>query len=164
MIFCESDINGTIVKSFIACKKQGWLAARKLSPISTMESIQIGTAYNNIRNTQRRFGGVEVDEVIKGQHFIVREYKKTFSNIEASKIQLLFYMYSLQKELNLQKIEGYVISEETDEKVYLILDDKNKKVIEKLIKEIIIVIQKTTSPKFELKPLCPTCGHNLYCL
>jgi CRISPR/Cas system-associated exonuclease Cas4 (RecB family) len=40
MIFSEDDLNGTIIKSYMACKRQGWLVARKLTPSLSNPYIQ----------------------------------------------------------------------------------------------------------------------------
>ena len=96
-MFNSENINGTIIKSFIACRRQGWLASRKMSPTRDNINILMGETYSKIRNKNLRVGGIEIDEISKGKHIVVKEYKKTFSNVEASKMQLLFYMYNLQK-------------------------------------------------------------------
>lgn len=163
-MFTEDELNGTIIKSYVACKRQGWLASRKLSPSLLNPYIQLGTVYSNIRENKRRVGNIEIDEMVKGKHIIVKEYKKTFSNIEASKMQLLFYMKNLKNELNLKKIEGYIVSEETEEKLYVYLDKKNLDLVNKKIKEMISIINQDKAPEFKRTSLCDYCGHNLYCL
>lgn len=164
-MFTINELNGTIIKSYMACNRQGWLASRKLTPLTTNIFIQMGTSLSNIRKESRkRVGNIEIDEVVKGKYLIVKEYKKTFSNIEASKMQLLFYMKNLKEELNLKKIEGYIISEETDEKMFLPLDVKNEERIDILIEEILIALNNNKVPSFTRIKLCDYCGHNMYCL
>ncbi len=164
-MFSTENLNGTIIKSYMACKRQGWLASRKLTPLVSNTYIQMGTALSNIRKeTSKRIGNIELDEIEKGKHIIVKEYKKTFSNIEASKMQLLFYMKNLKKELNLNKIDGYIISEETNEKLFLPFDSKNEEKIDKLIDEILVALNNSQIPKFTRTKLCDYCGHNIYCL
>lgn len=162
-MFNREDINGTIVKSYIACKRQGALAMRSISPLSQNPDIQMGSVYAKIRGKSKRFGGIEIDEISKGNHLVVKEYKKTFSNIEASKMQLLYYMYTLKNELRCKKVEGYVISEETNEKLHLVLNEQNITIVEKMIEEI-IQLSHDSIPEVEKKELCLYCAHNLYCL
>ena len=165
VLFTSEILNGTIIKSYMACKRQGWLASRKLTPLVSNTYIQIGTALSNIRKeSSKRIGNIELDEIEKGKHIVVKEYKKTFSNIEASKMQLLFYMKNLKKELNLNKIDGYVISEETNEKLFLPFDSENEEKINKLIDEILVALNNNQIPKFTRTKLCDYCGHNIYCL
>lgn len=164
-MFTNEILNGTIIKSYMACKRQGWLASRKLTPLVSNTYIQMGTALSNIRKeTSKRIGNIELDETEKGKHIIIKEYKKTFSNIEASKMQLLFYMKNLKEELNLNKIDGYIISEETNEKLFLPFDSKNEEKIDKLIDEILVALNNSQIPKFTRTKLCDYCGHNIYCL
>ncbi|MCK9549267.1 Dna2/Cas4 domain-containing protein [Aquamicrobium sp.] len=162
-MFRAEDINGTIVKSFIACRRQGALALRRMSPLYQNPDIQMGSVYAKLRNKSARFGGIEIDEVSKNKHIVIKEYKKTFSNIEASKMQLLYYMHSLKNELNCRTIEGYVISEETDEKLHVLLDEQNINIVQEMINDI-IQLSKEEIPKIEKKALCLHCAYNLYCL
>jgi len=131
MAFKEKMINGTIVNSYVTCKKKAWLQARSISANKNNTYLQAGKIYAEIRkDVSKRVGNIEIDEIEKGKYFLIKEYKKTFSNFKASKTQLLFYMYNLQKELKLKKIKGVLVSEETNEKKYLSMDKKNKKDIE----------------------------------
>lgn len=164
-MFTINELNGTIIKSYMACNRQGWLASRKLTPLTSNIFIQMGTSLSDTRQESRkRIGNIELDEIVKGKHIIVKEYKKTFSNIEASKMQLLFYMKNLKEELNLTKIDGYIISEETSEKMFLPFDSKNEEKINKFIDEILVALNNNQIQKFTRTKLCDYCGHNMYCL
>ena len=79
-------------------------------------------------------------------------------------MQLLFYMKNLKEELNLNKIDGYIISEETNEKMFLPFDPNNEEKINKLIDEILVALNNNQIPKFTRTKLCDYCGHNMYCL
>lgn len=158
------DLTGTLVNSYVVCKRKAWLNCRKINPNKSNSFLLMGSSYNSNRTTQKRIGNIELDEIEKGKHIIVKEYKKTFSNIEASKMQLLFYMKNLKEELNLNKIDGYIISEETNEKLFLPFDSKNEEKIDKLIDEILVALNNNQIPKFTRTKLCDYCGHNMYCL
>lgn len=157
-------LTGTLVNSYVVCKRKAWLNSRKINPNKSNSFLLMGSSYNSNRTTQKRIGNIELDEIEKGKHIIVKEYKKTFSNIEASKMQLLFYMKNLKEELNLNKIDGYIISEETNEKLFLPFDSKNEEKIDKLIDEILVALNNNQILKFTRTKLCDYCGHNMYCL
>ena len=158
------DLTGTLINSYVVCKRKAWLNSRKINPNKSNSFLLMGSSYNKNRTTQKRIGNIELDEIVKGKHIVVKEYKKTFSNIEASKMQLLFYMKNLKEELNLNKIDGYIISEETNEKMFLPFDSKNEEKINKLIDEILVALNNNQIPKFTRTKLCDYCGHNMYCL
>ena len=40
ILFLKENLNGTIIKSYMACKRQGWLASRKLTPLVSNVFIQ----------------------------------------------------------------------------------------------------------------------------
>lgn len=160
----EEDITGSLVNSFMVCQKKCWLQARQINPTKSNQHLLLGSAYSNARGNHVRIGNIELDELQKGKSLIVKEYKKTFSNLEASEMQLLFYMSNLKSEMNLKDISGYIISEESDEKKYIPYSSENEKILQKTLAELLDIVNNNTAPKFEQKPLCTFCGHNLYCL
>jgi len=164
MNFTTSDLNGTIVNSYVACPKKAWLQARHIYPSNNNSYLQMGNTFSKLRGTQKRMGNFEVDEVSKGKHIIVREYKKTFSNIEASTFQLLFYMLNIKEELKCRKIEGYIVSEEDSNKKHVLLDGKNEAKVKILIEQVIECVNDRRSPHVLNNKLCQYCAHNLYCL
>jgi CRISPR-associated exonuclease Cas4 len=158
------DLTGTLINSYVVCRRKAWLNSRKISPNKSNCFISMGSSLNKNRITQKRIGNIELDEIEKGKHIIVKEYKKTFSNIEASKMQLLFYMMNLKEDMNLKKIDGYIISEETNEKLFLPFNSENEEKINGVIDEILIALNDNRIPKFTRTKLCDYCGHNMYCL
>lgn len=164
MIFTIEDINGSLVNNFTVCRKKAWLSARRIHANQMNMHLQMGSVYNSARNTQKRFGNIEVDSLSKEKHVIVKEYKKTFSNIEASKQQLIFYMHTLKSELNLKKIEGLIISEETNEKYHIDLTQDVEDKIVSTLQDMVKIINDKKLPVVNNSELCNYCGHNFYCL
>lgn len=162
MIFKKEDINGSIVKSFVTCERQGALVLRKISPLLQDSNIQMGAVYAKMRSESRCFGGIEVDGLDKRGNIVVIEYKKTFSNIVASRMQLLFYMHTMKNEVKCKNIEGYVISEESNEKLHVRLDCESTLEVEDMITSIMILADGKI-PKYEYKDICENCAFYLYC-
>jgi len=60
------------------------------------------------------FPNLKFDKIGKERgHYLATEYKKSMSNPEGAKMQLLFYMWQLKTSLNLKVINGKVISGRT---------------------------------------------------
>lgn len=162
-MFNEWQITGTIVNAFVVCPKKAWLQARGIGPTKTNEHILMGKAYHlNMQN--KKIGNIEVDFISSKGHYEVVEYKKTLSNKEASKMQLLYYMYTLQKGLPIKKIVGKIVSIETDEKVFVSYGSAEETIINDLIQKIMATINSVEAPKETMSSLCLYCGHNLYCI
>lgn len=157
-------IGGSLINSFVVCHRKAWLQARNIHTNQFDANIQIGKVYSKLRNTEKRFFNIAIDKLDKDSTLVVTEYKKTFSNIEASSMQLLFYMGSLKKELGIKKISGYIISEETNEKLYLDFTEKEELRLNGVIQNAISIINQEHIPTFTEMPICRFCGHNLYCL
>lgn len=163
-MFSEALITGGIVNGFIVCKKKAWLLGRHISPESSNENLLMGKVLGGIHGEPRRIGNIEVDEVRSSGHFIVKEYKKTFSNLKASEAQLLFYMKEIKEDTKCKSIEGYVVSIEDDKKHWVEYNRENEAYIENLCAEIVSIVSKTVSPPVLNNAVCHHCGHNLYCL
>jgi len=55
------------------------------------------------------FSNLKFDKIGKERgHYVVTEYKKSMSNPQGAKMQLLFYMWQLKTSLKLKVINGYI--------------------------------------------------------
>ena len=96
----------------------------------------------------------------------IEEYKKSDSDTEASKMQLLFYLKNL-KEKGIEK-EGKLIYHEKNKKEnnkteIIKLDEKNLKELENCINEIEILVNQKEVPKVENTKKCKKCAYYEYC-
>jgi len=138
--------------------------SRKMAPSKIDQNIQMGEAYSKLRSSAVRFGNVEIDRLDKGGHLIVTEYKKTLANLDSAKAQLLFYMYLLKNSLRLKRVDGYIVSEEQQEKIFLRLDKKNEAFLLELLEKITEVLSSQVAPKEKPVEVCKNCAFRHYCL
>jgi CRISPR-associated exonuclease Cas4 len=164
LMLSEEMITGTLVNSYMVCKRKAWLHARNISPTSSNSYIQMGAALGRIKGGERRFGNIEVDEITKDGHILLREYKKTFSNLLASEAQILFYMKTIKKDTGCMKISGHIISLENNQKKWIDFNRANEKYINEIIKNILILCSKGVPPPVLNNEVCVCCGHNTYCI
>ncbi|QCI28218.1 CRISPR-associated protein Cas4 [Caminibacter pacificus] len=158
-------ITGTIVNYYFHCKTQMWLHYHKINLEDNSEDVRIGKVLHEISETkvdEVSFEGIKVDKITKDY---VVEVKKSDSDIEAGKWQLLYYLYILKQkgvekkgrlevfEKNKQDKKRFVIelTEENEMKLLEILDD-----IEKILRS-----DTPLKPKFEGK--CRKCAYYEYC-
>lgn len=79
-----------LLDAYLYCKNKCYIQKNKLAT-SEHENIYIGNLYDS-ELKKVKFDGFELDEINK-QKKIIYEYKKSCSNLEGNKLQLLYYLY-----------------------------------------------------------------------
>ena len=157
-------INGTIVNYYIHCKTQCWLFANKINLEDNSEDVRIGKVLHEIDETkvdEVSFENIKVDKITKDY---VIEVKKSDSDIEAAKWQLLFYLYSLKQKGIIKKgrLEVFEKKRLNKKKFEVILDEDNEKRLLEVIKDIENLLKnQMPKPKFENK--CKKCAYYEFC-
>ena len=166
MSFDKELITGTLIHYYATCKREAWLFSRKISADQWDENILMGKALAEIKEEQLHdfpFSNLKFDKIGKSRgHYMVTEYKKSMSNPNGAKMQLLFYMWQLKTSLKLKEINGKVVSGRTV--IAVSGNDENMKIIENLITEVSEFISQPNPPPFKKIKFCKGCGYRDYCL
>ena len=164
--FDKDLIGGVLVQYYVTCKREAWLYAHKILADQEDENIMMGRVLAQMKDEkelhQFAFSNLKFDKISKERgHYVVTEYKKSLANEEGAKMQLLFYIYLLKKNLKLKKVKGRVISG----KKIIAVDDtpQNLKKIEELLDEIVEFVSSPMPPEAEYKPICKNCAYYDYC-
>jgi len=156
---------GTLIHYYATCKREAWLFSRKISADQWDENILMGKALAEIKEEQLHdfpFSNLKFDKIGKQRgHYMVTEYKKSMSNPNGAKMQLLFYMWQLKTSLKLKEINGMVVSGRT--KISVRGDDANMRLIEDLIAEVSEFLSQPKPPPFVEIKFCKGCGYRDYC-
>ena len=93
-------INGTIINYYFHCKRQCYLFANRLNLEDNSELVKIGKAIHEQKssdsdNSEISIENIKVDKITKEY---LTEIKKSDSDINASKWQLLFYLKVLKSK------------------------------------------------------------------
>ena len=108
------------------------------------------------------FSNLKFDKIGKERgHYLVTEYKKSMSNIEGAKMQLLFYMWQLKTSLKLKVINGKIVSGR--KVIFVEGNETNMKRIGELILEVSQFLEQPTPPPFVEIKFCKGCGYRDYC-
>ena len=165
MQFDPDLITGTLIHYYMTCKREAWLYSRKIHANQDDENILMGKALAEIKEEQLQdfpFSNLKFDKIGKQRgHYMVTEYKKSMSNPEGAKMQLLFYMWQLKTSLKLKEINGMVVSGRT--KISVLGTDENMQLMENLLKEVSEFILQPTPPPFIENRFCKGCGYRDYC-
>ena len=93
-------ITGTIVNYYFHCKRQCYLFANRINLEDNSEDVRIGRVLHEIKakdgkNTEIKYENMVLDKISSKY---IEEYKKSDSDTEAARMQLLFYLKNLKEK------------------------------------------------------------------
>ena len=141
-------INGTLINYYFHCKRQCYLFGNRINLEDNSEDVRIGRVLHELKNTsdktEVKFENISIDKIT--DKYVV-EMKKSDSDIEASKMKLLYYLKVLH-EKGIERDGKLVFCEKnSDEKVDIIkLNQENVKLLNECEERINDVISGTTVP------------------
>lgn len=161
-------ITGTMVNYYFHCKRQCYLFANKINLEDNSEDVRTGRVLHEIKlkdgkNTEVKYENMVLDKISSKY---IEEYKKSDSDTEAARMQLLFYLKNL-KEKGIIK-EGKLVYEEKNKKTtrkteIIKLDEQNLEKLNKCIEKIEELINREEVPKVEKDKKCKRCAYYDYC-
>lgn len=159
-------INGTLVWYYVVCPRETWLMSRQLNPDEDDENIRMGRivheqAYPRVRK-EVEFNGGKLDFIRSGNgSLIISEVKKTSRHEASARMQLLFYLYELQRNGVIAKGELRFPEERRVQTVEL--GDAEVLEVEQTIRDIELVIRESIPPPPKRIPVCQKCAYAEFC-
>ncbi len=158
-------INGTLLNYYFVCKTKLWLHANRINLEDNSEDVRIGRVLHEIsedRVSEVAFENIKLDKITKDY---VVEVKKSDSDIEAAKWQLLLYLYKLERVGVKKKGRLEVFEKKKQNKKCFIveLDEENRKKLLEVLEDIENIISQETPPKPKYESKCRKCAYYEYC-
>ncbi len=160
-------ITGTIINYYFHCKTQCWLHANRINLEDNSEDVHIGRILHEIneetnKNTELSIDNIKIDKLTK--EYLV-EVKKSDSDIEAVKWQVLLYLYKLkQKGVHKKGKIEFIEKKRQKKKIhYVELDEKNEKELIEILLNIETLIEQKKPPKPIFEKRCKKCAYYEYC-
>jgi CRISPR-associated exonuclease Cas4 len=160
-----NTITGTLINYYFHCHTQCWLHANRINLEDNSEDVRIGKVLHQIneeknKNTEISIDNVKIDKLTC--KYLV-EVKKSDSDPQAVKCQVLLYLYKLKQKGVLRQGKIEYIEKRGDKKVeYIDLDEENEKELLDVLDAITSLITSPTPPPvFENK--CKRCAYYEYC-
>lgn len=154
-----NDITGTLIKNYFHCKRQAWLYYYGINFKSNF------TKTGQILHKEKNENEIIIDNIkidnIDYKNKLVIEYKKSSSNLEGSKFQLLYYLYILRQKGLVFK--GKLEDLEFKDIYYYELDKENEKKLLCLFYEIKYLLSKNVPVVKLNKRDCKNCSFYDYC-
>jgi len=160
-------VNGTLINYYYHCKTQCWLHANRINLEDNSEDVRIGKILHEINEEKSKKAEVSIDNVKIDK--ITRDYlvevKKSDSDTEAVKWQVLLYLKKLKDKgvIKKGKIE-YIDKNKQDKKTQIIeLNDANEKELSEVLQKVEKLINLEIPPTATLQPKCKKCAYYEYC-
>lgn len=160
-------VNGTLVQSYMICKRQAWLMSRQIIPDQQNPYIELGRLIDE-ESYGRDKKKINLENIVidlirnKDEEILIGEVKKSSRAKESAKMQLLFYLYILkEKGLN---TKGILLFPEEKKKELVELTEEMEIKIKNIIEEIEYIILQELPPPFKKNNFCSKCGYKEFCL
>jgi len=159
-------ITGTIINYYLHCKRQCWLFMKKINLEDNSEEVRIGRVLhenkNDSGNSEVSIENIKADKITN--KYVV-EYKKSDADLQATIMQVKYYMYILkQKGIERDgKIEVFEKNKQKSKIHYIKNNDTITTEIEKIKKEIENLYNMQSPPNQQQESKCKKCAYNDYC-
>ncbi len=162
-----TKINGTLINYYFHCKRQCYLHANRINLEDNSEDVRIGKVLHEIneekgKKTEISIENIKIDKLTKD--YLI-EVKKSDSDIESVKWQVLLYLYKLkQKGVEKKGKIEFIEKKKQDKKIhYINLDEDNEKELFIIISKIENLIEEDIPPKAIFENKCKKCAYYEYC-
>jgi len=160
------NINGTLINYYFHCKTQCWLHANRINLEDNSEDVRIGKVLHEINEEKSKKAEISIENIkidkITKEYLI--ELKKSDSDPEAVKWQVLLYLYKLkQKGIEKKgKVQYHEKNHNTKTEI-LELDTCNEKELLAVLQAIENLMNYQTPPEPIFKNKCKKCAYYEYC-
>lgn len=160
-------VNGTLINYYFHCQRQCYLHANRINLEDNSEDVRIGKVLHEINESKSKKGEVSIDNIKIDK--ITRDYlvevKKSDSDIESVKWQVLLYLYKLkQKGVEKKGKIEFIEKNKQDKKVhYIDLDDTHEKELLEVLEKIENLINEDIPPEAKFETKCKKCAYYEYC-
>lgn len=161
-----NNITGTLISYYFICKTKLWLHANRINLEDNSEDVRIGKVLHEINEERSKLAEIKIDNIRidKLTSEYLTEFKKSDSDPEAVKWQVLLYLYKLeQKGLSRKgKVEFHEKSNTTKTEIIELHED-NKKALLEVLEAISKLIDQPTPPTPKWANKCKKCAYYEYC-
>jgi len=160
-------ITGTLINYYFHCKTQCWLHANRINLEDNSEDVRIGKVLHEINEEKSKKSEISIDniKIDKLTRDYLIEVKKSDSDVEAVKWQVLLYLYKLkQKGVEKKGKVEFIEKNRQSKKVQIIeLDAQNEAELLEVLETIEKLINLPKPPEAQFEKHCKKCAYYEYC-
>ena len=163
----KNNITGTLINYYFHCQTQCWLHANRINLEDNSEDVRIGKILHELQEEQNKQSEITIDNVKIDK--LTKEYlveiKKSDSDPEAVKWQVLLYLYKLkQKGVERKGKIEFIEKNKQNKKVhYVELDEVNEQELLEVLAKIEALIDLPVPPEPIWDKKCKKCAYYEYC-
>lgn len=162
----KSKINGTQINYYFICKTKLWLFSHNVQLEHHSENVKLGKILHE--DSFKREKDYLIDNLINVD-FIkitdsieIHEVKKSQKMDKSHEFQLLYYMYYLKNEKDIDNIKGFLNYPNSRKKEEIFLTNDKEEELTRIIAEI-HKINDGEMPKPKKKKICNKCAYFEFC-
>lgn len=162
----QVNLTGSAIYNYVICPRKAWLMQYQVDPEREHDLLAEGRL-NNDEHYQRAekelpLPGVKVDQVRREDGvLVIGEVKKSSSGLEASILQLSFYLLRLE-EAGVEA-RGEILVPKERKKIPIALDEPARAKLANAMEEIAEMLRTPRPPKAEWIKFCPNCAYAEFC-
>jgi CRISPR-associated exonuclease Cas4 len=162
-----SHITGTLINYYFHCKTQCWLHANRINLEDNSEDVRIGKVLHEIKEEGSKVAELKIDNIkldkLTAEYLI--EYKKSDSDLEAAKWQVLLYLYKLKQKGIIRKgrLEVFEKNRQNKKTHTIELDVQSQKELLVVLENIQNLIESDSPPPPISDKKCKKCAYYEYC-
>ena len=162
----DVHFTGSVFYNYVICPRKAWLMQYQIDPEHEHDLLDQGRLTND-EHYQRaekelELPGIKVDQIRReGSELVLGEVKKSSSGLDASIMQLAYYLSRL--ELEEVEARGEILIPKERKKVAVTLDEETRVELSRVTEEIRELLQKPKPPRAAWLKYCPNCAYAEFC-
>ena len=160
------NINGTQINYYFICKTKLWLFSHNIQLEHESENVQLGKLlHEDSFKRQKAFlidNLINVDFIKFTDCVEIHEVKKTQKMDTSHEYQLLYYMYYLKNEKDIDNIKGFLDYPKNRKKKEIKLTQEKEEELKRIIEDIKTIISKEM-PEPKKSKICRKCAYFEFC-
>lgn len=158
--------NGSQINYFFICKTKLWLFYHNIQMEQESDTVSLGKQlHENTYKREKDFlidNLINVDFIKKRKNIEIHEVKKTPKMEKSHEYQLLYYLYYLKNEKDINNIIGYIDYPKIRKKIKFELTLEKEEEIKNIIQEINGIVNSEIPKPKKLK-ICKKCAYFELC-
>lgn len=159
------NVTGIMIYYYFICQRRLWYFANQINMEQNSELVEIGKIIDETTYTKEKKqilidNTINIDFVKNGA--VLHEVKKTKSIEEAGIWQVKYYIYYLENK-GVQNIKAKIDFPLLRESKEIILEDEDKKILDKVTKNIQEIIGMDKPPQIINSKICNKCSYYDLC-
>jgi len=163
----SEHITGTLVWYAMICEREVWLMAHEVEPDRDDARLEWGRflgemVYPRSRQREISLPGMKLDLVERqGTRLIVGEVKASSRFREASRMQVLFYLWRL-RQMGVEA-EGELRFPEERRRERVVLDEEGEAQLRRVMDRVEAIMRRPTPPPPKRIRYCRSCAYREFC-